>query len=133
MTSYPSDLSDKEWEILSAYFPAYNGFCRPRIHSIRSIINGIRYVLRSGCQWRMLPKDYPPWKTVYDYYRTWRLDGTWDRVHDALRATVREQAGKNAIPTVAIIDSRSVKTAQKGGSVAITQAKRSKGESSILL
>lgn len=124
MDSYPSDLSDKEWDILSPLFPVYGGYCRPRTHSIRSIINGIRYVIRSGCQWRMLPKSYPPWKTVYDYYRKWRLDGTWDRVHDVLREKVREQAGKKATPTVAIMDSRSVKTAQKGGSEAMIRAKR---------
>ena len=122
--SYPSDLSDEEWLILEPFFPAYTGHYQPRIHSIRSIINGIRYVMRAGCQWRMLPKDYPPWQTVYDYYRQWRLNGRWDLIHEILRERVREQAGKKALPTVAIIDSRSVKTAQKGGSVVTMVEKR---------
>ena len=121
---YPIDLTDKEWTLLEPFFPAYMGHCRPRKHSIRSIVNGIRYVLRSGCQWRMLPKDYPPWKTVYDYYYQWRKSGKWDEIHDALHPQVREKAGRNAIPSAAIIDSRSVKRAQKGGNAATMQGRR---------
>lgn len=122
--SYPSDMSEAEWSILEPFFPGYAGYCRPRKHSYRSIVNGIRYVLRGGIQWRMLPRDYPPWQTVYDYYRQWRLSGKWDMIHEVLRERVREQAGKNPLPSVAIIDSRSVKTTQKGGSAGSIMAKK---------
>ena len=129
--SYDSDLSEEEWKILEPFFPGYRGPCRPRTHSIRSIINGIRYVVRSGCQWRLLPKCFPPWQTVYDYYRKWRISGKWDQIHEILRERVREQEGKIAIPTVAIIDSRSVKTAQKGGKEDMTGAKKLRVANSI--
>ncbi len=119
--SYPSDVSDGEWALLEP-FTRYEGYCRPRIHDIRQVVHGIFYVIRSGCQWRMLPNDFPPWKTVYDYYWRWRRNGTWDRMHDALREAVRNQEGRSPAPSAAIIDSRSVKTAQKGGSGAMTEA-----------
>ena len=112
--SYASDVTDGQWSIIEPLI-TYTGYCRPRRHQLRQILNGIFYVLRSGCQWRMLPKDFPPWKSVYDHYYRWRLNGTWNRVHDILRDKVRKKAGKSTIPTVAIIDSRSVKSAQKGG------------------
>jgi putative transposase len=121
---YPSDLSDGQWSMLEMFFPEYPGHCRPRIHSFRSIINGILYVVRTGCQWRMLPKDYPCWQTVYDYYRKWRGNGKWDTINEVLRERVREAEGKKAIPSVAIIDSRSVKTAQKGGNEVTMRAKK---------
>lgn len=91
---------------------------------IRRIIDAIRYVLGSGCQWRMLPKDYPAWSIVYYYYYSWRKNGKWDEIHDALRRRVRQQAGKNEEPSVAIIDSQSVKTVQKGGSGVSTTGRR---------
>ena len=113
--SYPSDLSDTEWDRLSAYFPTYKSHCRPRKYSYRRIIDGIRYVERTGCQWRYLPKEYPPWDTVYHYHRRWRKEDKWQKIMEDYRAELREKEGKNADPSVAIIDSRSVKTAQKGG------------------
>ena len=116
---YPSDLTDDEWALLKPLFPdpgydiPKNG--RPRDWSYRLILNAIFYISKSGCQWRMLPSDFPPWSTVYTYFRKWKIDGTWKKVHDALRDMVREQAGKKAQPTAACIDSQSVKTSVKGG------------------
>lgn len=127
---YPSDMSDAEWSVLSQYFKQ-RGPGRPREHDIRSIINAIRYLLRSGCQWRMLPQKYPPWESVYGYVRRWRSNGKWDAVHEALRGAVREKAGRAATPSAGIIDSQSVKTVQKGGSMAMTLARKPKGESVI--
>jgi len=117
-----SDLSDKEWERLSVYFPEYEGYCRPRKYSYREIINGIRYLERTGCQWRMLPKEYPPWKTVYYYHSKWRKEDKWQEIMTNFREALRKKAGKTAEPSVAIIDSRSVKTAQKGGNVDMMRA-----------
>jgi putative transposase len=91
---------------------------------MRAVINGIFYVLRSGCAWRMLPHDFPPWPTVYYYFWSWRRDGTWERLQDTLRAQVREQAGREVSPSAAIIDSQSVKTTEKGGLAATTLARR---------
>ena len=110
---YPSDIKDSEWEILEQYV-AQGEIGRPRKHDIRAIINAIRYIMRGGCQWRMLPKDFPPWKTVYDHYFRWRNNGKLQEIHDILVRKVREMVAKKATPSVGIIDSQSVKTTQKG-------------------
>lgn len=116
---YPTDLTDAQWTTLVAYCPFLiepnpkGG--RPRRHSVRQILNAVLYVDKTGCQWRQLPHDFPPWKTVYTTFRRWRLNGTWDRLHTVLREGVRRQAGKQAQPSVVIVDSQSVKTTQKGG------------------
>lgn len=110
---YPSDISDKEWEILEPHV-AQGAIERPRKHNIRAIINAIRYIMRGGCQWRMLPKDLLLWKTVYDHYFRWRNNGKLQKIHDTLVKKVREVVGKNDTPSVGIIDSQSVKTTQKG-------------------
>ena len=128
---YPSDLNDAEWDHLSEYFPVYEGHCRPRKYSYRSIIDGIRYVERTGCQWRYLPKEYPPWDTVYHYHRKWRKEDKWQKIMEDYREEIRVKEGKNAHPSVAIIDSRSVKTAQKGGSEAMMLANASRVENNI--
>jgi len=87
--AYQTDLSDAEWSCLESHLPAPKANGRPRIYPLREILDAIFYVLRSGCAWRLLPHDFPPWKTVYHYFRFWRLDGTWERMHSALRQRVR--------------------------------------------
>jgi transposase len=114
-------MKDEEWKRLEDYFPKYEGYCRPRKYSYRSIVNGIRYIERTGCQWRYLPSDYPPWDLVYHYHRKWREEDKWEAIMKDFREELRKKAGKNAEPSVAIIDSRSVKTAQKGGNVDMMQ------------
>jgi putative transposase len=91
------------------------------VHPLREILNGIFYVLRSGCSWRMLPKDLPRWQTVYHYFRRWKLDGTWERIHTVLRERTRAQMGRDTTPSAAILDSQSVKTSSKGGNGATTE------------
>ena len=128
---YPSDLTDEQWDILAPLLPAAKSGGRPRSVDLRETVNGILYVLRSGCAWRMLPNDLPPWQTVYKYFRRWTLDGTWKRVHEELRPVVREAEGRDADPSATIIDSQSVKTTEKGGLAATTRPRRSKVESAI--
>jgi putative transposase len=113
--AYLTDLSDAEWAYLEAHLPAPQPYGRPRTHSPREILNAIFYIVRSGCAWRLLPHDFPPWKTVYHYFRTWRIDGTWERMHRALRERVRVRVGRNPQPSAGIADSQSVKTTGVGG------------------
>ena len=127
--TYPSDLTDEQWELLSPLLPAAKPGGRPRTVELREILNAILYVLRTGCAWRTLPHDLPPWQTVYKYFRGFSEDGTWERVHDAMRPNVREGEGRSAMPTAAIIDSQSVKTTEKGGLVAMTLVRRCSDES----
>jgi len=113
--AYQSDLSDAEWGCLEPHLPAPEANGRPRLHSPRDILDAIFYVLKSGCAWRLLPHDFPPWKTVYHYFRAWRLSGLWERVHAALRERVRVRLQRNPHPSAAIVDSQSVKTTGVGG------------------
>ncbi len=92
--AYPSDLADTEWLILEPLIPPAKSGGRRREVNIREVLNAIFYLLRSGCSWRMMPHDFPPWQTVYGYFRTWRKDGIWEQINDSLRASVREQAGR---------------------------------------
>lgn len=110
---YPSDLTDAQWQVIVPYLPpeAPGRRGRPRIWPLRRITEAILYVDRTGCAWRYLPADFPPWPTVYGYFATWRDDGTLARLHDGLRAQVRAAAGRDAEPTAAIIDSQSVRAA----------------------
>ena len=114
-TLYPSDLTDIEWQYLEPLLPAPMPTGRPRKHDLRSIVNGIFYLVRSGCAWRMLPREYPNWATVYDYYRRWRHDGTWESIHTHIREQVRRSVGREATPSGAVLDSQTAKTTDKGG------------------
>jgi transposase len=130
---YPSDLTDKQWSKLEPLLNESRGSRhaggRPRKHALRRVVDALLYVVKTGCQWRQLPSNFPPWKTVHEHFRLWRDSGVWERVVQQLREQGRKAGGRNATPTVAIIDSQSAKTALKGGGAVTTQAKRSKDAS----
>jgi putative transposase len=111
---YPTDLNDTQWSKIRPYLPIEAKTGRPREHGWRKILNGIFYLLQSGCSWRMLPSDLPPWKTVYHYFRVWRQDGTWEQLNRRLREKVRLQVGKKRQASASILDSQSVKTSEGG-------------------
>ncbi len=121
---YPSDLTDAEWSVLEPLIPAAKSGGRPAEHPRREIVNAVLYVLRTGCQWRALPHDLPPWKTVYTFFRNWRRDGTWDRVHEALRRELRQAEGRHPEASAAILDSQTAKTTEKGDRGAMTRARK---------
>jgi transposase len=127
---YPSDLTDEEWALVKPEIPRAKRGGNKRTVDVREVINGVMYVLSTGCQWRAIPKDLPPRSTVNHYFCRWQHDGTLDRLHHALYVRSREQADRQASPTAAIIDSQSVKSAEKGGvgsiCPALMAAKRSK-------
>ena len=112
--NYPSDLTDGEWLVLEPLVPAPKQGGRPSKYPRREIINAIRYVARTGCAWRLLPHDLPPWQLVYHYFWLWRRDGTWQQIHDTLHMQIRQAVGREATPSAAIIDSQSVKTTERG-------------------
>jgi len=112
---YPTDLTDRHWDCIKELIPAAKPGGRPRTLEMRAVINAILYMVMSGCQWRMLPREYPAWQSVYTYFQQWRDDGTWQRIHDTLRAQVRERAGRHKHPTAGALDSQSVKTMQIPG------------------
>jgi putative transposase len=124
---YPSDLRDSEWELIRKYFEQKRIFGRPLDHDRREIVNAILYITKSGCQWRMLPTDFPPWQTVYDYFKKWCVDGTWESVLDALNRKDRLKKGRTARPSYGIIDSQSVKTQYNSDDRGIDGGKKGKG------
>lgn len=132
---YPSDLTDEEWTLIEPLIPPARRGGRRREVNVREVVNGIMYVLSTGCQWRYIPKDLPPRSTVYDYFDLWIYDGTLDRIHYALYEKCRKQAGRENSPTACIIDSQSVKSAEKGGCASIRRASmrasRSRARSAI--
>src|SRR5215213_11439367 len=113
--AYPTDLSDVEWACLEPYLPTRVGTGRPRLHSLREILDAVFYIVRSGCAWRLLPHDFPPWKTIHHYFRIWRIDGTWERLNAALRERLRVRLGRDPQPSAGIVDSQSVKSTGVGG------------------
>lgn len=129
--AYPSDLTDKEWDLIQHLVPEAKPGGRPEDYPKREVLNGIFSLVRSGCSWRMLPHDLPPWRTVYHYFRTWRRDGTWALSNDLLRGDVRVTAGKPRQPSAGISDSQSVKTTEKGGSTGMIPTKTSMAASAI--
>jgi transposase len=130
---YPSDLTDSEWALIEPLIPPAKRGGNKRTVEIHEVVNGVMYVLSTGCQWAALPKDLPPKSTINDYFRRWEYDGTLDRIHHALYVLCREAAARDASPTAAIIDSQSVKSAEKGGARSIrrvtTRPRRSKARS----
>ena len=130
---YPSDLTNEEWALVEPLIPPGKGSMR-RVN-VREVMNGIMYILSTGCQWRAVPKDLPPRSTLFDYLDLWSYDGTLDRIHHALYVECRERGEREASPTAAIIDSQSVKSAEKGGPtsirMAMMRARRSRARNAI--
>jgi len=132
---YPSDLSDAEWALVEPLIPPGKRGGGKRKVNLREVVNGLMYILSTGCQWRAVPKDLPPKSTLFDYFDLWNWEGTLDRIHHALYVKCREAMGREASPTAAIIDSQSVKGAEKGGPrstrAGMMRAKRSRARSGI--
>src|SRR4051812_515290 len=129
---YTTDLTDAQWARIAPLIPPAIPGGRRRTVNVREVVNAILYFVRTGCQWRNLPHEFPPWGTVHYYYHRWRLDRTWHRVHDVLREQVRtEKEGREATPSAIIIDSQSVKSTAKGGLTVTTRANKSRVANAI--
>jgi putative transposase len=129
--AYTTDLTDEEWQILASLLPADKAGGRPRKYPLREVVNGIQYILRGGCAWRLMPHDLPHWQTAYQTWRAWRHDGTWLRIHDQLRDAVRTRMGRHPQPSAAVIDAQTVKTTEKGGRTVMMAQKNSTAASTL--
>lgn len=128
---YATDVTEAEWQRLEALVPAPKPGGRPAKYARREIVNAIFYVLRTGCSWRLVPHDFPPWRIVFYYFWQWRKTGVWARIHDTLRGDLRHAVGKERQPSAGILDSQSVKTTEKGGCMDSMRASWSRGVSAI--
>jgi transposase len=126
---YPSDLSNDQWAQVERFIPAPRPGGRPAKYERREVVNALLYIDRTGCQWRALPHDFPPWDSVYWYFRNWKKDGTFDRLHDQLRGDLRRAEGHDRQPSAATLDSQSVKTTEKGGRRGTTAVRGSRAAS----
>jgi putative transposase len=115
--TYPTDLSDAEWFYIEPHLPIPKAPGQPRVHSLCEILNAIFYIARSGCAWRLLPNDFPPWKTIHHYFRRWRIDGTWKKLHGALGKRMRVRMGRDPQPSAGVVDSQSLKSTGGVGGV----------------
>jgi len=123
---YPTDLTDSQWKRIEPLIPQEKPGGRPRETDMREVVNALFYLTRTGCAWRMLPHDFPPWRTVYEFFQDWRDDGTLERMNARLREQVRQQAGQDAEPSIAVLDSQSVKTSDQAGSRGFDAGKKGK-------